>query len=122
MLVVYRISGNPDPRLSTFTLCSALSGTAARFQLQRRGVAIALDPTPPPESRRRLVCMSGIRAFIAVGPQFRPVVVLLTGAVLLRLLSAVNRSIICTEFAGGSFLKVPAGDGPRVQGQEGAEI
>ena len=33
---------------------------------------------------------------------------LLTGAVLLRLLSAVNRSIICTEFAGGSFLKLIA--------------
>ena len=34
--------------------------------------------------------MSGIRAFIAVGPQFGPVVVLLTGAVLLRLLSAIK--------------------------------
>ena len=52
--------------------------------------------------------MSGIRAYIAVGPQFGPAVLLLIGAVLLRLLSSVNRSVTCTEFAGGSFLKLIA--------------
>ena len=50
-----------------------------------------------------LVTISGLRACLVVGPQFALPVGLLTGAILLRLKSAVNRSVMCAQFGSGSF-------------------
>lgn len=51
-----------------------------------------------------LVTISGLRACLVVGPQFAMPVGLLSWAILLRLKSAVNRSVVCAQFGSGSFV------------------
>lgn len=50
-----------------------------------------------------LVAISGLRACLVVGPEMALPIGLLTGAILLRLKSAVNRSVMCASFGSGSF-------------------
>ena len=48
-----------------------------------------------------LVAMVGIRSWIAIGPRLGRPVLMLTGAILLRLIAACNRSVVVEDFGSG---------------------